>query len=305
VFNYAWPDKLAVLEVNSLWAIQVGQYWGLRPGSAMAWIVAAVFVPCIVRGLWLERRSSIAIASVLYTGLVMAWAFPPVRFLVPILPFLVWFLFVGAGPLRPAIGVLTAVFLATSSVATWQLAQATQSRGGTWFDAAGVDDWRGISDLYAGSTRNSSRRRPDCDARSDGLPAHRQNCLRPDSMDPLMLYYNVGGGRWTPTPSTWRSVSACSAPARITSSSSHAILRHPDRLSARFPGSFTLVEGTCEANHAPIATGTCFKRQGEDHEVSGFSPSCDVISRPFDTKCRPQKQQTHVRRAMVAVARPK
>ena len=50
VFNYAWLDKLAVLEVNSLWAIQVGQYWGLRPGSAVAWIAAAVFVPVLSAG---------------------------------------------------------------------------------------------------------------------------------------------------------------------------------------------------------------------------------------------------------------
>ena len=64
VFNYAWADKLAVLEVNTLWAIQVGQYLGLHPAAPIAWIAAAVFIPCIVRGLWLERRSSIAIASV-------------------------------------------------------------------------------------------------------------------------------------------------------------------------------------------------------------------------------------------------
>ena len=71
VFNYAWADKLAVLVVNTLWAIQVGQYWGLNPGSTIAWIVAAVCVPCIIRGLWLQRHSSIALATVLYIGLVL------------------------------------------------------------------------------------------------------------------------------------------------------------------------------------------------------------------------------------------
>ena len=198
-----------MLEVNTLWAIQVGQDRGLRPGSAIAWIAAAVFVPCIIRGVWLERRSSIAIACVLYTGLVMAWAFPPVRFLVPILPLLVWFLFAGAGPLRPAVGVLAAVFVATSSIAHDVAAGASnpiKSRRHVVRRRWRRLTRRGISELDRWARRGNTPPDAVLIATHDptGYLLTGRTALRPDSMDPLMLYYNVRGaaGR-TPMLSTW------------------------------------------------------------------------------------------------------
>jgi hypothetical protein len=252
VFNFAWLDKLAVLEVNTLWAIQVGQYWGLIPGSTVAWIVAGVCVPCIIRGAWLMRRSSVTLAFVLYIGLILAWAFPPMRFLVPTLPILVWFLFVGAGPLQPAIGVLAAVLVATSTVATWQQARATEALGGTWFDASGVDDWRGISDLYGWIDTNA----PD---NAVLIATHDptfylftgRTALRPDSMDPLMLYYNVRGRRVDN-----HAIDEDFRQRLLRIGADYVVITPRDsidtiqRLSGSFPGSFTLATGNAQTKHA-------------------------------------------------------
>jgi hypothetical protein len=252
VFNYAWRDKLAVLVVNMLWAIQVGQYWGLSAGRVTAWIVAVVFVPCMVRGLWLERRSPVAPASALYTALLLAWAFPPVRFLVPILPFLVWFLFVGAGRLKSVVGVMAAVLVATSSIATWHLAQATRSRGGTWFDAGGVDDWGGISNLVHWVDANAPA---DAVLIATHDPTFYlftgRTALRPDSMDPLMSYYNLNG-----RPVDTDAVDEAFRERVLGIGASYVVITPRDsvdtieRLSRRFPGSFTLVEGNVKGGHA-------------------------------------------------------
>ena len=252
VFNYGWRDKLAVLGVNTLWAIQVGQYWGLIAGATIAWIVAAVFVPCIVRGMWLERRSVVALTSVLYTALLLAWAFPPVRFLVTILPFLVWFLFVGAGRLKPVVGVMAAVLVVTSTVATWQLAQATRARGGTWFEARGVDDWSGISNLMHWVDANAPA---DAVLIATHDPSFYlftgRTALRPDSMDPLMSYYNVSG-----RPEDTNAVDEAFRQRVLRIGASYVVITPRDsvdvieRLSQRFPGSFTLAEGNLKAKHA-------------------------------------------------------
>jgi len=252
VFNYAWPEKLAILVVNSLWAIQLGQYWGLIPGTAIEWIAVIVCVPCIFRGLWLERRSSVALAVVLYTGLVLAWAFPPVRFLVTILPLLVWFMFVGAGRLKPAVGALAATFVVTSSIAAWHQAHATAARGGTWFEDAGVDDWRGISNLYNWIDANAP-------AKAVLIATHDptfylftgRTALRPDSMDPLMLFYNVNG-----RPEDTAAVDEAFRRRVLAIDADYVVVTPRDdfarlgRVSARFPGSFTLVEGDPATKHA-------------------------------------------------------
>ena len=230
VFNYAWPDKLAVLEVNSLWAIQVGQYAGApsRQHDRMDCChrLRSLHRPWVVDRAGVRRSRSPALS--VNAGLVMAWAFPPVRFLVPILPFLRVVHFRRAPvTLRPAVGVLAAVCVATSSVATWQLAQATQqSAAATWSDAG----WRRRLARHQRFVPLGGRRTLLGDAvliathDPTGYLLTGRTAVRPDSMDPLMLYYNVSGRPVrTPTLSTWRSVSACSASTRITSSSPHAI----------------------------------------------------------------------------------
>ena len=252
VFNYEWVDKLAVLGVNLLWAIQPGQYWGLAAGTTPAWIVAVLFVPLIVRGLWIERRSSLALACILYTALVLAWAFPPVRFLVPILPFLVWFAFVGAGPLKQAVLVASIVLTVTSSMAAWRQAQATSVRGGTWFDAGGVDDWRAIDGLCAWIGTNTPKNAVLIATHDPTFYLFTgRTALRPNSMNPLMDYYNVGG---RPVDNE---AEAEAFRQRILRISADYVVVTPrdtmdpiDRLSARYPGSLTIVEGSVESKHA-------------------------------------------------------
>jgi hypothetical protein len=222
------------------------------PGTPVAWIAVIVCVPCIFRGLWLERRSSVALAVVLYTELVLAWAFPPVRFLVPILPLLVWLLFVGAGQLKPVVGALATIFVVTSSIATWHQAQATAARGGTWFDGAGVDDWRGISDLYRWIDANTP-------ANAVLIATHDptfylftgRTALRPDSMDPLMAYYNVNG-----RPENTDAVDEAFRQRVLGIEADYVVLtprddlNRIDRLSRHFPGSFTVAEGDVRTKFA-------------------------------------------------------
>src|SRR5262249_56467630 len=136
-----------------------------------------------------------------------------------------------------------AVLVLTSSIAASHQAEATAARGGTWFDVGGVDDWHGISELYRWIEANAP-------AKAVLIATHDPTfylftgraALRPDSMDPLMSYYNVSGRRVD--------VDAVDEAFRqrvLGIGASYVVLTPRDsvdtieRLSTRFPGSFTLV----------------------------------------------------------------
>jgi hypothetical protein len=161
-------------------------------------------------------------------------------------------MFVGAGRLKVMVGALATMLVVTSSVAAWHQAQATAARGGTWFEVAGVDDWRGISALYRWIDDNAS-------AKAVLIATHDptfylftgRTALRPDSMDPLMLYYNISG-----RPEDTAAVDEAFRRRVISIGADYIVVTPRDdfarlaRVSGRFPGSLTLAEGDLASKHA-------------------------------------------------------
>jgi hypothetical protein len=251
VFNYAWPDKLAIVGLNAFSAIQVGQFWGLPFDTWPAWGAAGVCTAWALRGLWIERQSPTTLVCLPYLALLFAWAFPPLRFMVPILPFLLRSMFVGAGRMKPvAVGVVGVLAL-TGGLATWQLAQASAARGGTWFNASQVDDWRGIQeslDWVNDHVPNDAVLIATHDPTFFLFTGRR--AVRPDSMDPVRLYYNIRGLPFD------ADADAEALRQRILQANADYVVITPrdapkrlERLSARFPGTFAVVHGTRESRH--------------------------------------------------------
>jgi hypothetical protein len=252
IFNYSWEDKLAIAGVNAFWATQFGQFWGLPLGTWPGWVAAATCSVWILRGLWLERRSAPAIVCVAYIALLLAWAFPPLRFMVPVLPFLAWHLFVGAGRARPLALMAGSLLVVSATLATRDVARASEARGGTWFNADQVDDWRGIQDLYEWIANHTA---PDAVVVATHDPTFYlftgRRAIRPDSMDPLMLYYNVRGRSPEPKAETeafrQRLLRVAGDYVVVTPRDSVATI---EALSSQFPGSLTLAHGSIDSRHA-------------------------------------------------------
>jgi hypothetical protein len=252
VFNYAWADKLAILGVNAFWATQFGQFWGLPLGGWPAWTAAVACTFWIVRGLWLQWNSAAALVCVSYLLLLLAWAFPPIRFMVPVLPLLGWYLFMGAGRLRPLAMAVASLLVISATDATWRAARSSESRGGTWFAATGVDDWSGISSLYGWVGRHTSDEAVLIATHDPTFYLFTgRRAVRPTSMDPLMLYYNVRGRQIDPD------VEANAFRNRVLDVKADYVVVTPrdtvasiERLSKRFVGSFAIVQGSVASRHA-------------------------------------------------------
>jgi hypothetical protein len=252
VFNYPWRDKLAVIGVNAFWATQVGEYWGLGLRTWSAWSAAIVCSVWTIRGFWLRRRSAVTLVCLCYFALVLAWAFPPMRFIVPIIPCLVWLMFTGAGRLRPVAFVVASLLMLSSLAATARVAHVSAARGGTWFDEYQVDDWRGIANLIAWVDQNTPHNATLIATHDPTfyLFTGRQ-AVRPDSMDPLMLYYNV----WGRAADAEREAEAFRERVLLVQADYVVVtprdtMARIDRLDSRFPGSFTIVEGSRASRHA-------------------------------------------------------
>ena len=193
VFNYAWPEKLAVLGFNVVFASEFGQFWGLNPAHWLGILVALVTSGCLVRGLWRNRRSIVVLMIVVYLATVLLWVFPPQRFLVPVLPVLIWFGYVGANQRWPAAAALATLLLVSTTPQVLALARGARATGTTWYSAAQLLDWRALERQYDWIKAETM---PDAVLTGVHDPTHflftGRLSLRPYSFDPLLLYYKAG-----------------------------------------------------------------------------------------------------------------
>ena len=147
VTDYAWPDKLTVVGLNAIHLSSIGEFWGLA-GSSAGIAVGLFGSALILRGLWSARTNPIALIVVAYVGMLLLFVWPPYRYVVPIMPLLVWLAIKGAGArIRIAAGLALMLFVTGS----WALANTTLAvhrKGGTWFNARGVDDWSEMRAQY-------------------------------------------------------------------------------------------------------------------------------------------------------------
>lgn len=99
VFNFALAQKVTVFLQNLLYlllspALLFG--FSLAAPSSVFFLLAFNGLVCL--GFWLDARrrfGSLHLFVILYCGLILAWAWPPVRFALPIFPFLLFFAWKG------------------------------------------------------------------------------------------------------------------------------------------------------------------------------------------------------------------
>lgn len=191
--NFTWPEKLSVLMVNVGYAGAVGQYWGLVAPVAVAIAGGLTGSVLVLLGAWHQKRSAVVAVVAASMAMLLLWAWPPVRFIVPLLPMLLWLAWCGTGQRPRLAGALAAVLLASSVAGNWQLASAVREKGGTWFAAWGVNDWHAISEQLAWVDRETPREAIIVAVHDPTYFLFTgRKALRPFNFDPLLLYYNVG-----------------------------------------------------------------------------------------------------------------
>ena len=156
VFHYAWHEKFAVVAINALnWIFGWSMLWGVDV-SPWQVVPAAGLAACALRGMWLTRMHPVTWCVIAYAGIIMAWAWPPLRFLVPVLPVLLWHVVVAIRRIpRVPVAIVVAVLVATSSVTLVRTVAHASSRGVMWFRAESPADWHRMSVLFEWIRQNT------------------------------------------------------------------------------------------------------------------------------------------------------
>jgi hypothetical protein len=131
VASYAWSEKLAVLGVNAIQGgLALPSVWGFQTSSTMLLLPLAAGVMVLMsRGLWRTRAEPSAMVVAAYCAIHAMWVWPPLRFAVPVVPLLLWFLFVGMGRSR-RIGCAAAMSLFTiGGFQLWSVAAQAREKG--------------------------------------------------------------------------------------------------------------------------------------------------------------------------------
>jgi hypothetical protein len=152
------------------------------------------------------RPEATEILVLLYSGLVVCWAWPPVRFLAPLLPLLLLYGYEGGQalcrtmrvPARHAAVALAAVGLLCATQGAWTLeamVAAVRETGAVPVPNTPQDDWREMSAQLAWLTRNTS---PHAVLMGNLDPAlylyTGRKSVRGFVQDPYQLHYAAGAG---------------------------------------------------------------------------------------------------------------
>ena len=176
-----------------------GTGWGSGVAILAGSLVAAGFVR---RLSWRPQATEILV--LLYGGLVVCWAWPPSRFLAPLLPLLLLYGYEGARalcralpiPARQARVALAAVALLCAVQGAWTLAvmaAAARDTGAVPVPNAPEDDWHEMAGLLAWLNRNTP---PDAVLMGNLDPAlylyTGRKSVRGFVQDPYQLHYAAG-----------------------------------------------------------------------------------------------------------------
>jgi hypothetical protein len=194
VTQYAWPEKLAVLTGNLfLGGLALMQMWVPRtPYAFLNVLVAGIAIVLVGTGAWKLRREPFVLVVAAYAALHLAWVWPPVRFVVPIVPLLLWLVFAGSGRRRwLAAGAAAALFLAGTLHLAAAVAPA-HDRGDAW-PFPDPDEWDQTERLLAWTSKETP---PDAVLTGVLDPAYYlftgRKSVRAFNADPYLLYYNMG-----------------------------------------------------------------------------------------------------------------
>jgi hypothetical protein len=200
IANYAWREKLGVLGANLvLGGLAIPQIWTVVLSySPILPALAITSLAVVALGLWRMRREPVPWLVLAYCAIHLVWVWPPLRFVVPVAPLLLWFAYVGTG--RPRrVGCLVA--LALLGTGGFRLAQiATQAYDkGINSPMARADNWNELAHLLEWTARET----PSGAVLTGNLdPTYYlitgRKAVRAFSANPLLLHYNVNGQSGNP-----------------------------------------------------------------------------------------------------------
>jgi hypothetical protein len=190
--NYEVADKLRVIATNTL---QIGlsliYIWAVDFPGVLTLAVAAAGLALLAAAFWRSRREPVVLLIAAYGAVHIAWVWPPLRFVVPVVPLLLWFAFLGAGRSRrvgcPVSLVLFAVgvfqFSTTVTQASEKGIASPFRETTTWNETAYLLTWL-------------SKETPTDAVVSGNLdPMYYlftgRKAVRAFATNPLLLYYNV------------------------------------------------------------------------------------------------------------------
>ncbi|MGH8247052.1 MAG: hypothetical protein ACREUU_11560, partial [Gammaproteobacteria bacterium] len=200
ITHFSWREKLDVLLVNTLHLAALGQFWGVSSGSWLGQLLALVCSALVLHGLWISRASPVVLMVLATFAIVLVYVWPPVRYIVPILPLVVWLGYVGGRRFRPALAIIAVVFLAFAGIDWLRTANNVRQKGSMSFSAeAWVFDWHALTKQLDWVKRETP---PDAVLTTILDPTYYlftgRQAMRPFEFHQLLLYYNLRGQRDNP-----------------------------------------------------------------------------------------------------------
>lgn len=192
--HFSWREKIDVLTVNALYAARLGHYWALPAQGPIGALATVLGSALVLRGLWVARRSPVSLLVVLNVGMTLLYVWPPVRYIVPVLPLIVWLAWVGAGRFRPHLALLALVLLASAGLELRTLSGLVRERGATSFSVSEgwVFDWRAMRPQIDWIARHAP---PDAVLATIHDPTYYlftgRQAMRPFTFDQLGMHYSL------------------------------------------------------------------------------------------------------------------
>ncbi len=261
VFNYSWAEKLDVLVRNVLFSVATpAAMWGIDWSPIVVWVSLVTVVPVVLRGLWLSRAEAAGWCVAVVMAMNLMWVWPPVRFIVPIVPLLLWQVSVAlrSAP-RLIVGGLVALVGLVGAWRTLEVGAKAHSVGTVSWQAASAEDWRELSPLLEWVKRET---RASAVVTGNLDPAYflftGRPAVRAFAADSYALFYAAPGSARDPlgTVEDFRRrllkarVDYCIwSPAPGFSETPH-FRRLLDGLAEAYPGSLTVVAGLEGAGYA-------------------------------------------------------
>lgn len=148
VFSFAWLDKLRIALTNLLLIpFSVQTLFNLSWGGA----IGLIALPFGIRALFKSEFAPPVRAFLIFSGTVIVlWVWPPLRFLIPLLPLLFWAIWIAAPP-RWHIPILAVTaFLIVQGIWSSNQFSATAAQSGLWYPQQTTpQDWKSFEQQLA------------------------------------------------------------------------------------------------------------------------------------------------------------
>jgi hypothetical protein len=193
ITNYEVADKVRVVATNALKSgFSLISIWGIDIPPMLALAVAVAGLALLAAAFWRGRREPAVLLIAAYGAIHIAWVWPPIRFVVPVAPLLLWFAFLGAGRSRRVGCAVALVLFTVGGFQLFATVKQARERGitsplretTTWNDTAYLLTW------LSKETPTDTVVTGNLDPMYYLFTGRR--AVRAFAADPLLLYYNMG-----------------------------------------------------------------------------------------------------------------